>query len=203
MSDIMPEAPIKRGCRIQQLSRPDLAAPMIGSKPNGVACTTLGCNLTDRCLINGVDILPRMSNQEEYRNSSSKSNKMEPQKNTLRHITIFTVPAGTPVPISGPAYLGRYIKASSIQHWGIYVETEEDVESRQGLCVELGRSSGGGIIVLHRTRQRREETEPQGGIKYEKTGKFTTWDNESIVQCDMSLTVVEISRISTSVTDCC
>ncbi|CZR40628.1 uncharacterized protein FPRO_10218 [Fusarium proliferatum ET1] len=112
------------------------------------------------------------------------SKKMEPQKSTLRHITIFTVPAGTPVPISGPAYLGRYIKASSIPHWGTYVETEQDVQTRQGLCVELGRSSDGGIIVLHRTRQRREETESQAGIKYEKTGKFTSWDNDSIVRCD-------------------
>lgn len=102
-----------------------------------------------------------------------------------------------------PRRLGRYIIASSIQHWGIYVETEEDVESRQGLCVELGRSSGGGIIVLHRTRQKREETEPQTGIKYEKTGKFISWDNDSIVQCGGSLTVVETSRISTCVTDCC
>lgn len=48
MSDDMPEAPMKRGCRIQQLSRPELTAPMIGSKPNGVVCTTLGRNLTDR-----------------------------------------------------------------------------------------------------------------------------------------------------------
>lgn len=120
---------------------------------------------------------------------------MEPQKNTLRHITIFTVPAGTPVPISGPAYLGRYIKASSIQHWGIYVETEQDVQTRQGLCVELGRSSDGGIIVLHRTRQRREETEPQAGIKYEKTRKFTSWDNDSIVQCGRFSTTVERSWI--------
>ncbi|CVL00317.1 uncharacterized protein FMAN_09809 [Fusarium mangiferae] len=120
---------------------------------------------------------------------------MEPQKNTLRHITIFTVPAGTPVPISGSAYLGRYIKASSIQHWGIYVETEQDVQTRQGLCVELGRSSDDGIIVLHRTRQRREETEPQAGIKYEKTRKFTSWDNDSIVQCGRFSTTVERSWI--------
>ncbi|KAF5672268.1 hypothetical protein FCIRC_8465 [Fusarium circinatum] len=117
---------------------------------------------------------------------------MEPQKTIWRHNTIFTVPAGTGVPVSGPVYLGRYIPASSVQHWGIYVETEEDVQTRQGLCVELGRSSDGGIIVLHRTRQKREETEPQGGIKYKKTGKFTSWGNESIVQCATTLCTHEL-----------
>ncbi|KAM7216100.1 hypothetical protein V8F06_008573 [Rhypophila decipiens] len=80
--------------------------------------------------------------------------------------------------------LGRLLPwTPSVDHWGIYIESEKDIESGKGLCVELGRSPDGGIIVLHRTRREREKKEPQRGIKYEQTNVFTCWDDASIVQC--------------------
>lgn len=138
-----------------------------------------------------------------------------------RHITLFTVPAGTPTPIfrskvdgrgsnsgggsaSGSKHnasslgskqnkenpgnftvkLGRLLFwTPSVDHWGIYIEGEADVEAGRGLCVELGRSPDGGIIVLHRTRREREEKEPQVGIRFEKTDVFTYWEDDRIVQC--------------------
>lgn len=79
-------------------------------------------------------------------------------------------------------YLGARIPSATIDHWGIYIETEEDFETRNGLCVELDRTPEGGIWAHSRTRREREETEPQKGIKYHATGIFTSWEDDRIVR---------------------
>ena len=107
---------------------------------------------------------------------------MELPSSGPRHITIFTVPAGTP---SGSTNmkLGRFIPSSAVDHWGIYIESADDYETHNGLCIELDRSEDGGIMARDRTRRQREEKEPQKGIKYDYTGKVTSWEDKRIIQC--------------------
>ncbi|KUJ11669.1 uncharacterized protein LY89DRAFT_786552 [Mollisia scopiformis] len=99
-----------------------------------------------------------------------------------RHITIFTVAAGTPSALTDMK-LGRFIPTSAVDHWGIYIESADDYETHNGLCIELDRSEDGGIIARDRTRREREEKEPQKGIKYDFTQKFTAWEDRRIIQC--------------------
>lgn len=107
---------------------------------------------------------------------------MELPSSQPRDITIFTVPAGTPSGLTN-LKLGILIPSPAVDHWGIYIESADDLKTHNGLCVELDRSADGGIIARDRTRRQREEKEPQKGIKYDYTGQVTSWEDKRIIQC--------------------
>lgn len=95
-----------------------------------------------------------------------------------------TVSTGTPINKKKVVYIGARIPSATIDHWGIYIETEEDFKLHKDPCVELDRTPEGGIWVRGRTRDEREKTESQKRIRYHATGFFMSLEDDRIVCFD-------------------
>jgi len=115
---------------------------------------------------------------------------MASDQKPLRHIKIFSTPAGTP----SSSYKqgtrpGNHLPLPFwAQHWGILVEDEGTSEDARNTFFELNRPDGG-IDVLKRSRSVREAEERANSTKmvYHDTGRLTTWNDDEIESCGMPI----------------